>query len=134
MAPAQWESLCDGCAKCCLHKLEDADTGEVSYTAVACRLLDIDACRCLAYEKRHDMGVDCAHLTPESVRAFHWLPETCAYRRVAESRDLPDWHPLMTGDPGSVHDAGMSVRHRVISELHADLRNLEAYVIGDFSK
>lgn len=129
MTGAEWESLCDGCGKCCLHKLEDAETGEVSYTAVACRLLDTHAVRCSRYGERRRLVPDCAVLTPEMVRSMSWLPKTCAYRLLAEGKDLADWHPLVSGDPESVHRAGMSVRGRVVSERQAGA--VEDYIIEE---
>ncbi|MEE4357428.1 MAG: YcgN family cysteine cluster protein [Desulfococcaceae bacterium] len=129
MTKEEWELLCDGCAVCCLHKLEDEDTGEVFYTAVACRMLDRDRCRCMSYEKRFAQIPGCLHLTPETVKEYHWLPATCAYRLISEGKDLPVWHPLRSGDPESVHTSGISLRDRVISECHADMENLEAYII-----
>ena len=102
MSTEEWEQLCDGCAKCCLHKLEDEDTGEILYTRVACRLLDLKTCRCSQYARRHEQIAECAHLAPESPEYFEWLPETCAYRRIHEGRPLPDWHPLLTGTKTSV--------------------------------
>lgn len=119
MSQAEWESLCDGCGKCCLNKLEDIDTGELAYTNVACRLLDLGTCRCTRYPDRSRLVPDCVTLTPENVGALAWMPSTCAYRLLAEGRDLPDWHPLISGDPDSVHRAGISVRGRVISERRA---------------
>ena len=116
MTPAEWESLCDGCAKCCLNKLEDPDTGEIAYTDVACRLLDLKTCRCTNYARRKSIVPDCEVLTPEAVARFKWLPSTCAYRLVWEGKDLPDWHPLVSGTRDSVHRAGISVRGRAISE------------------
>lgn len=116
MTPGEWESLCDGCARCCLNKLEDFDTGEIEYTAVACTLLDEKSCRCSDYPNRLDTVPDCIQLTPQRVRQVPWLPPTCAYRLVAEGRDLYWWHPLVSGDPATVHAAGMSVRGRVVSE------------------
>ncbi len=127
MTQQQWESLCDGCGLCCLNKLEDEDTGEVHYTRAACKYLDIGACRCKDYENRTDNVADCVDLTPSRMRRLHWLPETCAYRLVAEERDLAWWHPLVSGDPESVHQAGVSVRGRVVSE--EGVEDLEDYLI-----
>jgi uncharacterized cysteine cluster protein YcgN (CxxCxxCC family) len=116
MNSVEWESLCDGCAKCCLVKLEYEDTGEVEHTDIACRLLDPTSCRCSDYAHRHEKVSDCLSLTPRSLRRLKWLPSTCAYRLVGEGRDLYWWHPLVSGDPETVHMAGMSVRGRVVSE------------------
>ncbi|MDA0991245.1 MAG: YcgN family cysteine cluster protein [Verrucomicrobia bacterium] len=126
MTDAEWESLCDGCAKCCVHKLEDEDTGEIEYTNLACRLLDLHACRCSDYANRHTLVPACIRLKPDAIP--YWMPETCAYRLVAEGQDLPDWHPLKTGDKESVHRAGISVRGCVISEaeLTGGLEALES--------
>ena len=109
MTPTEWESLCDGCALCCLHKVEDEDTREVFYTTVVCHLLDLDNCRCTEYQRRCQLVPNCIKLEPEDVEAFEWLPPSCAYRLVHEGKDLPDWHPLITGDPKSVIQANASV-------------------------
>lgn len=116
MSDAQWEALCDGCGRCCLHKLQDADSGEIHYTAVACRLLDLRRCRCRRYDERQRLVPDCVVLDRRRPEQFGWLPDTCAYRLLSEGRPLPDWHPLLSGDPDSVHRAGISVRGRVVSE------------------
>lgn len=128
MSKPEWESLCDGCGQCCLHKLEDADTGAIAVTNVACKLLDTESCRCSSYSNRWKFVPDCEQLTPDKAGELHWLPESCAYRLLAEGEDLPDWHPLVTGDPNSVHEAGMSVRGQAVSE--ADIEDLEDYVTG----
>lgn len=123
----EWESLCDGCGKCCLHKLEDEDTGELHATNVACRLLDRRNARCSDYRRRHAFVPECVRLTPTKLRQIDWLPATCAYRLVDEGKPLPDWHHLITGDPESVHRAGMSVRGWTVSE--DDVGDLENHVI-----
>ncbi|WP_426959233.1 YcgN family cysteine cluster protein [Muricoccus radiodurans] len=119
LTDAEWESLCDGCGRCCLHKLRDEDTERVHFTNVACRLLDTQSCRCKDYPGRQARVPDCVRLTPEDVRDLDWLPPSCAYRLVADGKDLPDWHPLLTGDPDSVHRAGASVRGRAVPEREA---------------
>jgi hypothetical protein len=120
MNATQWESLCDGCGKCCLHKIEDEDSGEVFVCNVACRLLNLDSCQCSDYENRKTLVPECTVLTPDRIAEFHWLPETCAYRLLAEGKSLFDWHPLISNDAGSVHAAGVSVCGRVVSEDDAD--------------
>lgn len=118
----QWESLCDGCAKCCLHKLEDEDTGEVFYTRVRCRYLDEQNCRCSDYANRSVLMPNCIKLHPGELDELHWLPSTCAYRLRAEGKPLPGWHPLVSGNTESVHEAGISIRGRAVSDeyVHPD--------------
>lgn len=128
MTPAEWESLCDGCGRCCLHKLEDEDTGDVVYTNVACRLLDTERCRCTRYAERKRLVPDCVVLTPRNLADLPWMPGTCAYRLLFEGRDLPWWHPLVSGDPGTVREAGISMSGRTISERNAG--DLEDHVIA----
>ena len=116
MTPTEWESLCDGCARCCLLKLEDEDSGEVFLTRLACKLLDVSKCRCSDYANRFAKMPDCIEIDPEKVRKLDWLPTSCGYRRVAEGRDLAWWHPLISGSPDTVHEAGISVRSWARSE------------------
>ena len=129
MSAEEFESLCDGCGKCCLHKLEDEDTGDVYYTKVACRYLDHNSCRCQAYSERQQLVAECAVLTPDTVKDTYWLPETCAYRLVDEGLPLFDWHPLVSGDPNSVHAAGMSVAGKVLHENAISPDDYEDYVV-----
>lgn len=111
---AEWESLCDGCARCCMIKLEDEDDGTVHYTGLVCDLLDVDRCRCTRYPERHKLVKDCIDFDADLARTLSWLPVTCAYRRVAEGKGLLPWHPLISGSSASVHEAQISVRGRVI--------------------
>lgn len=115
----EWESLCDGCGQCCLHKLEDDETGDVSYTNVACRLLDLETCRCTNYPRRKKLVPDCVILKPKDVSNFKWLPDTCAYRLISERKDLFPWHPLISGSNSMVHKAGISVSNKAVSEREA---------------
>lgn len=126
MTSAEWESLCDGCGKCCLAKLEDEDTGEIHWTSVVCRLFDEKTCRCGDYPNRFAKVDDCVRLTPKNVGTISWLPSTCAYRLLAEGHDLYWWHPLVSGDPDTVHIAGISVRGRTTA-LESDLPDPEDY-------
>ncbi|MDS1310412.1 YcgN family cysteine cluster protein [Marinobacter xiaoshiensis] len=129
MTQQEWESLCDGCGKCCLNKLEDEDTGEVYHTDLVCRFMDEDTCRCTVYPDRLEKVPGCTVLTPDSVSDYHWLPHTCAYRTLAEGRPLSDWHPLRSGSPDTVHEAGVSIRHKVIREDKVAEENWEEHII-----
>lgn len=129
MTPAEWESLCDGCGKCCLAKLEDEDTGEVYYTDLVCRYMDTGSCRCTVYPERLEKVPGCTVLKPDTLADYHWLPFTCAYRTLADGRPLPDWHPLRSGDPDTVHEAGVSVQHRVVSEAGVAEDDWEEHII-----
>lgn len=129
MTQEEWESLCDGCGKCCLHKLEDEDSGDVFYTKVACQYLDLNACRCGEYAQRKSLVPDCITLKVEDVEDLFWLPETCAYRLLAENKPLFDWHPLVSGDRNSIHKAGVSIKGKVISEKDVNPDDLEEYVV-----
>nr|WP_321457699.1 YcgN family cysteine cluster protein [uncultured Cohaesibacter sp.] len=128
MSKAEWESLCDGCARCCLNKLEDWDTGEIIWTDVACSLLDSDACRCKDYHNRLATVPDCVPLDAETVGSISWLPPTCAYRLLDEGYDLYWWHPLVSGDPDTIHQAGISVRGRVVSEEGMEVEDYENHL------
>lgn len=127
MSKSEWESLCDGCGLCCLHKLRDEDTDTLMHTNVACRLLDLETCQCSSYESRFRKVPDCIALTPQIVSEIDWLPPSCAYRLVHEGQTLPDWHPLLTGRRESVHKAGVSGRGRIISERRAG--PLETHIV-----
>ena len=116
MSGEEWESLCDGCALCCLQKLEDTALGETYFTNIACKLLDTDACRCTNYANRTKLVSSCLALSLDHPEAFRWLPATCAYRLLADGEDLPDWHPLNTGDPNSLHETGISAKGKCVSE------------------
>jgi uncharacterized protein len=131
LSAEQWEALCDGCGRCCLQKLRNPTTGKIYYTWVACSILDIHTCRCSQYQQRHILVHDCLELTPANISKLRWLPRTCAYRLVAENKELPSWHPLISGDPQSVHTAGISVRQLAISEQHVTPDNFEKYRIKE---
>ena len=130
MSREQWESLCDGCGRCCLQKFQDGKTGKVTYTWVSCYLLDVQACQCSSYGNRTTLVPDCLVLTPEQIPRLRWLPRTCAYRRLSEGRDLDVWHPLITGDRETVHRAGISVRDKAVSEIYVHPEDVDFYEIG----
>ncbi|KJF93397.1 hypothetical protein UB33_05690 [Photobacterium angustum] len=117
MTDQEWESLCDGCGKCCLHKLIDDDTDDIYYTNVACSLLDNKTCSCKDYPNRFESGEECLKLTRDRIDEFVWLPETCAYRLLAEGKSLPEWHPLLTGSKEAMHKANESVRDKIVYEI-----------------
>ena len=131
LSPAQWEALCDGCGRCCLQKLKHPTTGKVRYTRVSCYLLDPETCRCRKYRHRHSLVPDCVALTPSNIIKLRWLPKTCAYRLMAEGKPLPDWHPLVSGNPHSVHAAGISVRRRCISEEHVHPDDVDNFQVRE---
>jgi len=131
MTRAEWESLCDGCGRCCLNKLEEEETDRTYYTDVGCRLLDGDTCRCKDYPNRAKLVPDCVTLTPRNVSRITWLPPTCAYRLLAEGHDPYWWHPLVSGDPETVHAAGVSVRGKVSeSEENVPDDKLENFIVS----
>ena len=130
MLPDEWESLCDGCGRCCLHKLEDIDTGLYFYTNVACRLLNSETCCCTDYTQRRTLVKDCVLISPSDSDQYNWLPVTCAYRRLAEGKSLEWWHPLISGNPETVHEAGISVRGRTVSETTVPTGQLEDHIIS----
>ncbi|MCP4996110.1 MAG: YcgN family cysteine cluster protein [Gammaproteobacteria bacterium] len=127
MTPQEWESLCDGCAKCCLHRLEDIETREIHFTNVCCRYLNQKSCRCTDYPNRSVNIPECVTVTPKILEDPYWLPESCAYRLLAEGLPLPDWHPLVSGNPESTFESAHAIGGRVISELEAD--DLEQHLI-----
>lgn len=134
MTTAEWESLCDGCGRCCLNKLEDEDTGTIHLTSLACSLLDLGSCGCSDYANRREKMPDCVQITPEKARTLPWLPPTCAYRLVAEGRDLAWWHPLVSGTRDTVHQAGVSVRGWARSEAKVKVESYWKYIIRDYGK
>jgi uncharacterized cysteine cluster protein YcgN (CxxCxxCC family) len=134
MTPEEWEALCDGCGKCCLNKLEDAETGEVAFTNVACRLLDDETCRCGNYAIRKQIVPECVVLTPKNIAEIaYWMPATCAYRLLHEGKQLFYWHHLISGDPNSVHEAGASVKGWTVPEWEVDEEDWEDHIIEDLA-
>jgi len=129
MSTQEWESLCDGCGKCCLNKIIDDDTEALHFTNVACHLLHTKSCKCRKYEQRFKLVKDCVKVSLDDIEQFHWLPASCAYRLLVEEKPLPAWHPLITGSQSAMHKAGCSIRGKIISEAAIDLDNLEDYIV-----
>ncbi|MBT4911626.1 MAG: YcgN family cysteine cluster protein [Alphaproteobacteria bacterium] len=132
MTKAEWESLCDGCGKCCLHKLEDIDTGEISISNVSCSFLDETSCRCKDYNNRQENVDDCIQLDLKNLKTLQWLPSTCAYRLIDEGKSLYDWHHLISGSSETIHKKGMSVRDYAVNE--SKLKNVEEYILEWFNQ
>jgi uncharacterized cysteine cluster protein YcgN (CxxCxxCC family) len=131
MSPAEWDSVCDGCGQCCLNKIEEEDTGKIFLTRLSCSLLDLESCRCKDYENRFAKMPDCLSINMKAVRKLKWLPESCGYRRLHEGRGLAWWHPLVSGDPETVHQAGVSVRGWARSEKGVPQSEIERYIIAE---
>ena len=129
LSHAEWEALCDRCGRCCLHKLEDEEDGQVYYTAIACKLLDVQTGQCRDYAHRHQYVPDCTDLSLDRISQFHWLPRSCAYRRLAEGHELADWHPLCSGTQGTVAAADIAIAGKVLSEDAVASDELQEYVI-----
>ena len=130
MTKAEWESLCDNCGRCCLHSVQDGKTGKIKLLAVACRYLDTSTCRCLVYKDRFTYEQDCEALSPDNIRRIKKLPYSCAYRSLVEGRKLGSWHPLVSGDPNKVHEAGISVKGKVVSGVHVNPDDLEYLIVS----
>jgi uncharacterized protein len=129
MSHEEWESLCDGCGKCCMIRLQDEDTGKIADTNIACKLFERTACTCSDYANRCTRVPDCVSLTPDNLGSLDWMPKTCAYRLIFEGFDLPPWHPLITGSRESIHLAGMSVRDKTVCETEIDPDDVENYAL-----
>ncbi len=130
MNSEEWESLCDNCGKCCLHKLEDEDTGDIYFTRVACKLIDLTTCRCTRYAERTQLISECLDIKHLDTANYHWLPATCAYRLLSEGEELPVWHPLLTESTDSVENAGVSIRSFAMEESEVkDIDDLEDHII-----
>ena len=125
----QWEQLCDGCGRCCLVKLEDEDDGSLYFTSVVCHLFDHDSCRCTSYPERHIKVPECIEFDAADLEELRWLPNTCAYRLRADGKPLPDWHPLVSGNPATVEQAGISVKGKITSETHVHPNDTEEFII-----
>lgn len=132
LSQREWEALCDGCGKCCLNKLEDEDSGEVVLTRIACRMLDDSSCRCSQYDIRHQFVPECIVLRPDNLdQHMYWMPQTCAYRLLYEGKPLFDWHPLISGNPDTVHHAGVSMRDRTLPEFEIPVEDWEDHIIEE---
>ncbi|WP_371223448.1 YcgN family cysteine cluster protein [Roseovarius sp. 2305UL8-3] len=132
MTRDEWEALCDGCGKCCMNKLEDEDTQEVALTRVACRLFDDTTCRCAQYDIRHQFVPECIVLKPKTLdQNLYWMPDTCAYKLLHQGKPLYDWHPLISGTPDSVHEAGVSMQSRTLPEFEVDEDDWEDHIIEE---
>ena len=131
MSQEEWESLCDGCARCCLIKLEDEDTGELYHTRLSCHLLDLGKCKCSNYSNRHQIVDDCINLTVDKLDKIMWLPTSCAYRLIKEGKELEWWHPLISGSSETVHEAGISIRSWALSENKAAGDAYYKYIINE---
>ncbi len=127
MTTAEWESLCDNCGKCCLNKLEDEDTGDIFFTSVVCNLIDLNTCRCTRYAERTTLVPECIDLKQHDFAEYTWLPSTCAYRLLIDGNELPSWHPLITGGPESVKEAGVSISSYAMKE--SEVEDLEDHII-----
>ena len=132
MTKVEWESLCDGCGKCCLHKLEDIDTGEISVSNVSCSFLNQTSCKCKDYKNRNENVPDCIQLDLKNLKKLDWLPSTCAYRLIDEGESLHDWHHLISGSSETIHERGMSVRDCSVNE--SSLKNVEEYILEWFNE
>ena len=130
MTKVEWEALCDNCGLCCLHSVQDGKTGKIKLLGVACRFLDSSTCNCLVYKDRFKIKADCERLSPDKIRRIIRLPYTCAYRTLAEGRELEWWHPLVSGDPNTVNEAGISVQGKVVTGAHVHPDDLEYYTAG----
>ncbi len=129
MDDQEWESLCDGCGKCCLIKLEDEDSGEIIHTNLACKLLDLKTCQCSNYPERIKFVPDCIKMTQDNIHQYSWLPKSCAYRRLEAGKSLPDWHPLISHNPMSVIHAGISAVGKIVSEADVEEEDVVDYIV-----
>ncbi len=127
MTTQEWESVCDGCGKCCLNKLEDEDSGEIFFTSVVCNLIDLDSCRCTRYSERTTLVPECLDLKQHDFSEYNWLPSTCAYRLLSDGKQLPTWHPLISGSGESVKEAGVSICSYAMKE--SEVNDLEDHII-----